>query len=151
MANTSTVTQSSLSAPRSPSWVVERDAIRLFGDRKTRAILAIYQARRSAKKSEFFVHPNIARDNKLRPSDLNWALDHLEGKLMETLDSKNGRFRIIRLLPQFEESAASTASGNKLPYSLLFPDEEPVEIDHEEVKARVAKTMHRHHSPPGLE
>lgn len=137
-------------SPKSPSWIVERDAIRFLGERKTRAILAIFHARRSARKAEFFVHPDIAKRWGLSPADLNWALDRLDGKLMETLDSKNGRFRIIRLLPQFEESAASTASGNKRPDSLLPPDEEPVEIDHEEVMARVAETMHRHHSPPGL-
>ena len=135
-------------SPSPPSWIVERDAIRHFGDRKTRAILAIYHARRSARKAEFFVHPDIAKRWGLSPADLNWAIDRLDGKLMETLDSKNGRFRIIRLLPQFEES---TASGNKRPDSLLSPDEEPLEIDHEEVMARVTKTMHRHHSPPGLE
>lgn len=139
------------SSPKSPSWIVEREAIRLFGDRKTRAILAIYHARRSARKAEFFVHPDIAKRWDLSPPDLNWALDRLDGKLVETLDSKNGRFRIIRLLPQFEEATASTGSGSKRPDSLLFPDEEPVEIDHEEVMARVTKTMHRHHSPTGLE
>jgi hypothetical protein len=118
------------SAPKSPSWVVERDALRLFGDRKSRAILAIYHARRSAKKSEFFVHPDIAKLNGLSPSDLNWALGELEGKLVETVKSKQGRYRTLRLLSQFEDEVLNPLDLRR-GYSptLASPGEASVEID----------------------
>jgi hypothetical protein len=142
MKNTPTGKRASRSTPKSPSWIVERDAIRLFGDRKTRAILAIYHARRSAKKAEFFVHPDIAKVNGLSPSQLNWALGELEGVLIETLDSKKGRYRTIRLLPQFDDAVADSEGGAAAKVSIPSPavaGEERVHIDTAEVLAGLAK------------
>ena len=142
MKNTPTGKRASRLAPKHPSWIVERDAIRLFGDRKTRAILAIYHARRSARKTEFFIHPDIANVNLLSPSQLNWALNELEGVMIETLDSKKGRYRTIRLLPQFEDAAAESEGGVTTKVSIPIPavaGEERVHIDTAEVLARLAK------------
>lgn len=129
----------SRSAPKSPSWIAERDALRLFGDRKSRAILAIYHARRSAKKTEFFVHPDITKRWNLSPTDLNWAVDKLEGKLVVTIGSKKGRYRMLRLLPQFEETASSTGSHPERSSTSPVPlGEERIEIDIAAVMARLA-------------
>lgn len=98
---------SKTTSPRSPSWVAERDALRELGDRKTRTILAVYLARRSARRLHFFVHPDLAKLYGLSPSDLNWALDRLEGELVETLGSKKGRYRKLRLIPDFENSVGN--------------------------------------------
>jgi len=130
----------SWSAPKSPSWIVERDSLRLWGDRKARAILAIFHARRCARKEEFFVHPDIAKRNGLTPSDLNWALNKLEGKLLETVKSQNGMYRVIRLLPQFEAvedgpGEQSRQSGPRASYAV--PEEERVQFSDEDILARV--------------
>ena len=101
--------KSSHPVPKSPSLVAEWDALRLFGDRTSRVILAIFHARRCAQTEEFFVAPHIAKFNNLSPKDLNWALDRLERKLVVTRSSKKGKWRMIRLLPQFEEAVRTTA------------------------------------------
>jgi hypothetical protein len=139
MKNTPTRELASRSASKSPSWIAERDALLLFGDRKTRAIIAIYHALRSAKKAEFFVHPDIAKRWSLSPADLNWALDRLEGKLVETVGSTKGRYRMMRLVTQFEETASSSGSHpEKSSPSPVTLGEERVEIDTAAVMARLA-------------
>lgn len=90
------------------SWIVERDALLQFGDRRTRAILAIFASRRGAGKPVFFVPPHIAEYFRLTPRDLFWAHSELEGKLLETIGSKRGKFRRVRLLPEWEERETST-------------------------------------------
>jgi hypothetical protein len=149
MKNSTTGDYPSRSATKSPSWITERDAIRLFGDRKSCAILAIYHARRSARAEEFFVHPHIAKLWGLSAADLNWALDKLDGKLVETIHSKSGRYRTLRLLPQFEDtdSKASDSYPKKLPSTLVAPDEERVEIDTAKVMALLATECE---APPPL-
>ncbi len=126
-------------APKSQSWVVERDAIRDFGDRKTRAILAIYHAQRSAKRQEFFVHPDIARVNGLSPADLNWALDKLEGVLIETLTSKSGKYRLLRILPQYEQAAGEPSAETQFVSCTVSPGEERVFIDTDTVLANIRR------------
>ncbi len=119
---------------KSPSLAVEREAIRQFGDRRSRAILAVFHARRCAQQTEFFVSPQIARLNRLSPTDLNWALDKLEGEVVETLEKKNGKWRVLRLLPEFEqaETAPSRAPHPGLDATAdLQPDEERVVYDQE--------------------
>lgn len=129
----------SRSTSKSPSWIAERDALHLFSDRKARAILAIYHARRSARKTEFFVHPDITKRWSLTPTDLNWALDRLEGKLVETIGSKKGRYRMLRLLPQFEEASSSYASRpERSPTSPVPLGDKRIEIDIAAVLARLA-------------
>ena len=149
MKNMPTDKHPSRSASKSLSWIVERDALRLFGDRRSRAILAIYHARRSAKRQEFFVHPDIARVNGLSPADLNWALDRLEGVLIVTTESRKGGYRLLKLLPQFEEVAGKPASDDPQTgrVSLPTPDEEQVIIDTEAVLARASglRTETAHH------
>jgi hypothetical protein len=117
---------------KSPSWVTERDVLREFGDRKTRAILAIFLARRSAKNQEFFVHPSIAALHGLNSSDLNWTLDKLEGAVVETLESRNGKYRMLRLLPRFEEMETECATrdlGRGRRFRKAAPAEEMVIFD----------------------
>lgn len=53
------------------SWLPERDILSKFGDRRTRAILAIMAARRSSGREKFFVPPQIAELFALTPRDLN--------------------------------------------------------------------------------
>lgn len=144
MKNTPTGKHPSRSAPKSPSWIAERDALRLFADRKTRAILATYHARRSAKRQEFFVHPHIANLYGLKPADLNWALDKLEGVLLETTKSRKGGYRMLKLLPQFEEAVGKPASDGPQAgrVSVLgAQDEERVIIDTEAVLARIKREV----------
>lgn len=123
----------SRSMPKSLSWVVERDALRKCADRKSRAILAIFHARRCAKTVEFFVPPQIAKLNGLTPGDLNWALDRLEGLLVKALGKKKGEWRIIQLLPEFEAAAVDSSSrGRKNGSGSQFSsDEEKVTLDEE--------------------
>lgn len=64
--------------------------------------MAVLTSRRSAKTTEFFVAPQIAEMYGLKPRDLNWALDALEGKVTETQTSLTGKFRRVRLLPHWE-------------------------------------------------
>lgn len=127
---------------RSGSWVVERDALTQYGDRKTRAILAVFTARRSSKKKEFFVSPHIARHFNLSARDLYWALDKLEGELVRTLDSKTGKFRLLSLMPEWEllegmKPKVATGSGHAEDGELLVVDKErelkqlPISIDDE--------------------
>lgn len=92
------------------SWVTERDALVAFGDRKARAILAVFMARRSAKRNEFFVARSIAERFGLGVRDLNWALDKLEGELVETVESRKGRFRVIRLTVDWGETVDAEKS-----------------------------------------
>lgn len=124
--------------PKSPSWVVEWEAIRQFSDRISRAIIAIFHARRCAQTAEFFVSPQIARLNRLSPTDLNWALDKLEGKVVEALRKKNGKWRVIRLLPQFEQARMAIPGAthpSQEATGALQPDEdeERVVCDQEDV------------------
>lgn len=109
------------SSPQSPSWISERDALRLFGDRKTRGILAIFAARRSARRTEFFVHPKIASLFDLSSNDLSWVMDRLEGKLVEVTSSRRGKYRRMRLLPAFETNIANSGSSSTAPSSGLAP------------------------------
>lgn len=116
---------------KSGSWVVERDALVEYGDRKTRAVLAIFTARRSAKKEEFFVSPHIARHFKLSTRDLNWALDKLEGCLVRTSDSRSGKFRSLKLMPEWEareqgKSKAAPGSSHAEDGELLVVDKEKI-------------------------
>ena len=150
MQNTPTGKHPSRSAPKSPSWIAERDALRLLGDRRSRAILAIYHARRSAKRQEFFIHPDIAKVNGLKPADLNWALDRLEGVLIVTSKSRKGGYRLLKLLPQFEEvvgKPASTSPQTGRVSTTVAPDGEQVMVDTEAVLARAAglRTETAHH------
>ena len=87
--------------------VVERDLIRKFGDRRTRAVLAVVTARRSAGTPEFFVAPGIVALYRLSPRDLNWALDDLEGVLTVTDNAVKGRYRRLHLVPAWEERLAT--------------------------------------------
>jgi len=87
---------------RSISWITERDMLRQFGDRRTRAILAIVTSRRSARTCKFFVPPHIAELYRLTSRDLCWAFKQLEGEILDTVESTKGRFRRIRLLPGWE-------------------------------------------------
>jgi len=126
---------------KSLSWIAERRALREFGDRRTRAILAIFVARRSAKRREFFVHPSIAQLHGLNPSDLNWALDKLEGDMVETLESRNGRFRTIRLMARFEEIERECATRNRGRGRICRrsnPDEERVTFDKGDLLERLS-------------
>ncbi|MDQ8191574.1 hypothetical protein [Roseibacillus persicicus] len=123
-------------APKSPSWAVEREAIRLYSDRVSRAILAVYHARRTAQSEEFFVAPQIAKLNRLSPADLNWALDKLEGKVMTTVSSKKGRWRTIRLLPHLEKGVMAPGKQSHHGEGMegaLQPDEERLSYDKETV------------------
>ncbi len=92
----------SQSVPPTISWITERDILREFGDRRTRAVLAILTARRSSGCPEFFVPPHIAALFYLTPKDLSWALQDLEGKLVNTRSSIKGKFRKVCLLPEWE-------------------------------------------------
>lgn len=139
MCNTPPGKQPSHSAPKPFSWIAERDALRLFGDRKTRAILAIYHARRSAKRQEFFVHPDIASLNGLKPADLNWALDKLEGVLIETITSKSGKYRLLRLLPQYEEPVGKPTTEIQRIRTPVPLGEERVDIDTEAILAQIRR------------
>jgi hypothetical protein len=94
---------SSMSPATLVSWITERDVLREFGDRRTRAILAILTARRSARSVDFFVPPHIANLFHLAPKDLCWALQKLEGVLVNTVTSTKGRFRKVRLAPRWEQ------------------------------------------------
>jgi len=115
----------------SPTATQERIALERFGDRITRAVIAVFHARRSAKQEEFFVAPQIAEMHGLNPKDLNWALGRLEGRLIETLEARRGRFRRIRLNPEFEHSATSgELSGGT-------PDVERITIDTDDVMSRL--------------
>lgn len=88
--------------PRTISWITERDILRELGDRRTRAVLAILTARRSSGCLEFFVPPHIATLFRLSPKDLCWALKDMDGTLLRTVGSTKGKFRKIRLLPEWE-------------------------------------------------
>lgn len=85
------------------SWITERNVLREVGDRRTRAVLAIFHARRSARKETFFVPPQIAAIYRLKPADLCWALDALDGVVVETVGTTKGKFRTVRLLPRWEQ------------------------------------------------
>ena len=90
--------------------------------------------------TEFFVHPDIAKVNGLSPGQLNWALDRLQGSLIETVESKSGQYRTIRLLPQYENAIAESkdcAAAKSLPPTT--PDEERIIIDTEAVLARIGQ------------
>ena len=91
------------------SWIVERDILSELGDRRTRAILAIVMARRCAGLPVFFVPPHIATRFLLSPHDLSWALRSLDGQLVETVGSTKGKFRRLRLLPEWEKRATATS------------------------------------------
>lgn len=91
------------------SWIVERDILSELGDRRTRAILAILMARRCAGVPVFFVPPHIAARFSLSPQDLSWALRSLDGQLVQTVRSTKGKFRHLRLLPEWEERAVATS------------------------------------------
>ena len=93
--------------PTTISWITERDILRELGDRRTRAVLAIVTARRSSGCLEFFVPPHIADLFKLTPKDLSWALQDLEGKLVNTRNSIKGKFRKVCLLPVWENRVGS--------------------------------------------
>lgn len=93
--------------PTTVSWITERNILREFGDRRTRAILAILTARRSSGSLEFFVPPHIAGLFNLTPKDLSWALQDLEGKLVNTRSSIKGKFRKVCLLPAWENQVGS--------------------------------------------
>jgi hypothetical protein len=86
----------------------------LFGDRRSRAILAAMAARRSSGRQVFFVAPHIAEYFGLTPRDLHWALDALEDIVVQTVGSKQGKFRKIRLLSKWEAQLACQ-SGNQKP------------------------------------
>lgn len=88
--------------PTTISWITERDILRELGDRRTRAVLAILTARRSSGCLEFFVPPHIATLFRLSPKDLCWALKDMDGTLLRTVGSTKGKFRKIRLLPEWE-------------------------------------------------
>lgn len=123
-------------SPKSPSWIIEREAMRLFSDRLSRTILAVYHARRSAQSEEFFVPPQIAKLNRLTPTDLNWALDKLEGKLLSTVNRKKGKWRKVRLLPEFEKEVTSsdkTRHCNRGVEGVLLPDEERLSYDKDRI------------------
>ena len=92
-------------APATVSWITERDILRKFGDRRTRAILAVLTARRSSGCLNFFIPPHIAALFNLTPKDLCWALKDLEGKLIATRSSCKGKFRKVCLLPEWEGRA----------------------------------------------
>ena len=114
-----------------PTTTQERIALERFGCRITRTVIAVFHARRSAKQKEFFVAPQIAEYHELNPKDLNWALGRLEGQLIETLEARRGRFRRIRLMPEFEYSA----TGDELADETT--DEEKVTIDIADVMSRL--------------
>jgi hypothetical protein len=75
----------------------------MFGDRRSRTILAIMAARRSSGREVFFVPPQIANLYGLTPRDLCWALDDLEGRVTVTVGSKQGKFRQVRLADRWEK------------------------------------------------
>jgi len=91
----------------------ERDALREFADRKTRAILAIFTSRRSSGKKEFFVPPHIAELYRLTPRDLAWAYEKLEGLCINTVNSKMGKFRIVRLTDEWEARESQETKVSK--------------------------------------
>lgn len=141
--------------PESPSWVAERVALREYGDRKTRAILAVFLARRSAHKEIFFVAPSIAQLHNLSASDLNWALDRLEGDVLETRESRRGKFRTIRLLPRFEEEVVVVEGIRRGRRRPRRPDnvtlgEERVYFNKEQMLARIS-SPERESAPRVLE
>jgi hypothetical protein len=105
----------SFTVGRSISWVMERDLLCQFGDRRTRAVLAIMMARRCARTPEFFIPPQIAERFGLSARDLCWALNDLEGKLLKTITSTKGKFRKVRLLLEAEERAAGEEPNAKPP------------------------------------
>lgn len=113
----------------SGSWVVERDALKEYGDRKSRAILAIFTARRSSGKKEFFVSPHIADLYNLTPRDLNWALNKLDGIFINTIESKPGKFRLICLTPEWEAREANKAKARQNHPTNMNNGEELVIID----------------------
>lgn len=94
------------------SWLPERDILIRHGDRRTRAILAIMAARRSSGRQIFFVAPHIAEFFDLAPRDLNWALDALDGTVVQTLNSRQGKFRRMSLLPEWEEQVATKSKNH---------------------------------------
>lgn len=92
--------------------------MREFGDRRTRAVLAVFTSRRSARSEVFFVPPQIAKLYRLSPRDLCWALGVLEGSLLQAVGTTKGKFRKIRLLPEWEgrvnvEKQGDSAIGRK--------------------------------------
>lgn len=141
MYHTPTNTLRSRKVAPSPSLDAERTALRLFGDRTTRAILAVFHARRCAQGKEFFVPPHIAKLNGLSPSDLSWALGKLEGKLVVTQYSEKGKWRMLRLVPEFEEDfAQGTIQDNRrhVGTGKVRPDEERVVFDKADILRRAA-------------
>ena len=127
--HTHTTSQKSKRKPSSGSWVVERDALKEFGDRKARAILAIFTARRSSGKKEFFVPPHIAELYHLTPRDLNWAFKKLEGQITDTSGSRKGKFRHVRLTPEWEDRETGGGDMANRQASSDGSDEELVVID----------------------
>lgn len=96
-------------------------------------------SRRCACNEEFFVGPQIAKLNDLSPSDLNWALDRLEGQVVTTQSRLRGKFRRLRLLPHFESKVMECSGRNAASPSAIpkgHPDEERVYVDTDEVLAR---------------
>ncbi|MDB4759250.1 hypothetical protein OAF99_02805 [Akkermansiaceae bacterium] len=124
----------SITNTNGPSLAQEHAALEQWGDRKTRTILAVFHARRLAKSLEFFVSPKVAEFHNLKPKDLNWGLERLEGKLTITVEQRKGRFRRLRLLPCYE---ASTTNYIK-PTINDSCDEEQIVVDTAAVLARVA-------------
>lgn len=123
--------------PENPTLKAEREALRTAGDRKTRAITAVFHARRSARATEFFVPPHIARLHGLSPSDLNWALDRLERVVVETVEKRQGKWRILRLLPQYEDAQEVTHTSSRRADN-LDPGEERVIFSKDSLRAVTA-------------
>ncbi len=130
---------------RGISWVTERDALRTLGDRKARAMLAVFTARRSARNEVFFVPPQIADLYGLKPRDLCWALNALEGALLTTIGAAKGKFRMIRLLPKWEDRVRAEISsirprrGSRA--TATTPEAAPWPGDHAELDDEVAATL----------
>lgn len=133
----------------SGSWITERDALREFADRKTRAILAIFTSRRSSGKKEFFVPPHIAELYRLTPRDLAWAYEKLEGLFINTVNSKMGKFRIVRLTDEWEARESQKTKVSKQVVSNKDSDEERVTIDRETIKLAALQSSHA--MDPGVE
>ena len=82
-------------------WVLEVDLRSEFGSTLDRTIGAVLMAARLSKKEVFFVGRGARKRFGLSPNMLNKGLNRLEREsVLETVESKKGRYRRIRLLPQ---------------------------------------------------
>ena len=87
---------------KTPGWEIEREALALLGDEKSRAILAIFHARRESQTCIFHVPLLTAGYYGFDSTQFNRALRRLEGSFIEIVEAIRGAPRDIRLLPRWE-------------------------------------------------